>query len=458
MPDGMGFGEGRTGEAGLRTRAYVGTYAEARVLCDEVAPLVVGKTLDDVLVAIDLDDGDWDWSLPVLLRAGDRIVLVDNFKLDEVRLFVGGPEVLLDPDAYEVTFPDWPSEVEWRSCPADRVVGRTIRAVRPSVGPFGYVNTGFLAGIELDLGDVSLQVVNGCDENMLQVVDWSAAEQGAPTDVAVDPFKEHLVLEGHRMTFDSDGKRILGELAEVEKTGVRVLLAVESGSRAWGFPSPDSDYDVRFVYVRRLDDYLRLEKERDQLDWTPDERMDLVGWDLSKFLRLMRRSNPSVFEWLASPCVYGELPEFARVREVAEECYDPLAIARHYLGMATSTAHRHLSSEEVLPKKYLYVVRSLLAARWALSRPEPVPVPFAALVDSLLEEELRPLVNELIVRKTALAEQERLPRVGRLDAWVEATSAECREQLVACESETAPVPWERLDEVFRAIVLDGSEA
>lgn len=390
MPDGMGFGEGRTGEAGLRTRAYVATYAEARVLCDEVAPLIVGKTFDDVLVAIDLNDGDWDWSLPVLLRAGDRIVLVDNF--------------------------------------------------------------------ELDLGDVSLQVVNGCDENMLQAVDWSAAEQGAPTDVAVDPFKEHLVLEGHRMTFDSDGKRILGELAEVEKTGVRVLLAVESGSRAWGFPSPDSDYDVRFVYVRRLDDYLRLEKERDQLDWTPDERMDLVGWDLSKFLRLMRRSNPSVFEWLASPCVYGELPEFARVREVAEECYDPLAIARHYLGMATSTAHRHLSSEEVLPKKYLYVVRSLLAARWALSRPEPVPVPFAALVDSLLEEELRPLVNELIVRKTALAEQERLPRVGRLDAWVEATSAECREQLVACESETAPVPWERLDEVFRAIVLDGSEA
>lgn len=135
MPDGMGFGEGRTGEAGLRMRAYVGTYAEARVLCDEFAPLVVGRTLDDVLVAIDLDDGDWDRSLPVLLRAGDRIVLVDNFKLDEVRLFVGGPEVLLDPDAYEVTFPDWPSEVEWRSCPpAASSAGRFAPSGRPS-GP-----------------------------------------------------------------------------------------------------------------------------------------------------------------------------------------------------------------------------------------------------------------------------------------------------------------------------------
>ena len=89
-----------------------------------------------------------------------------------------------------------------------------------------------------------------------------------------------------------------------KKENVSIIMAVESGSRAWGFASPDSDYDVRFVYVRQLEDYLRLEKTKDTIEWQLDDVLDISGWDLKKALQLMHDSNPSIFEWCASPVVY----------------------------------------------------------------------------------------------------------------------------------------------------------
>ena len=95
------------------------------------------------------------------------------------------------------------------------------------------------------------------------------------------------------------------KLKEIEqKENVKIIMAVESGSRAWGFASPDSDYDVRFVYVRRPEDYLRLEKTKDVIEWQLDDVLDINGWDLKKALQLMHDSNPSIFEWCASPIVY----------------------------------------------------------------------------------------------------------------------------------------------------------
>ena len=90
-------------------------------------------------------------------------------------------------------------------------------------------------------------------------------------------------------------ERIRNKLDEIERTeNVRVILAVESGSRAWGFPSPDSDYDVRFIYVRRPEDYIRLNPVRDVIEWQLDDIYDISGWDLQKALRLMHDSNPSL--------------------------------------------------------------------------------------------------------------------------------------------------------------------
>ena len=115
---------------------------------------------------------------------------------------------------------------------------------------------------------------------------------------------------------------------------MRVLLAVESGSRAWGFESPDSDFDVRLVYVRPIEYYLRLQSTRDVLEWRLDEVLDVSGWDLDKALRLMRGANPSLFEWLASPIVYAEDSAFAAVRDLAADCFSPVSSAHHYLSMA----------------------------------------------------------------------------------------------------------------------------
>ena len=88
-----------------------------------------------------------------------------------------------------------------------------------------------------------------------------------------------------------------------EKEHVRVIHGVESGSRAWGFASPDSDYDVRFVYVRPLEYYLGLQPKADTLEWELDETLDINGWDLSKVLQHFHKSNATLFEWSQSPVV-----------------------------------------------------------------------------------------------------------------------------------------------------------
>ena len=106
-------------------------------------------------------------------------------------------------------------------------------------------------------------------------------------------------------------EKIQTQLCRIEEEEhIKILLAVESGSRAWGFASPDSDYDVRFVYVRRTEDYLRLEMVRDVIELPINDVLDINGWDLQKTLRLLYKSNPTLFEWFSSPIVYKET-EFA---------------------------------------------------------------------------------------------------------------------------------------------------
>jgi len=143
-------------------------------------------------------------------------------------------------------------------------------------------------------------------------------------------------------------------------------VAPDSGSRAWGFESPDSDFDVRFVYVRPVEHYLRLEPARDVLEWRIDEVLDVDGWDADKALRLLRGSNPSLFEWLASPIVYAEDRAFAVVRELAAECFSPVASAHHYLSMGRNHLAA-LAGETVRLKKCLYTMRAILAARWVVA-------------------------------------------------------------------------------------------
>ena len=116
--------------------------------------------------------------------------------------------------------------------------------------------------------------------------------------------------------------RILEELQKIEETeNVKIMMAVESGSRAWGFESPDSDYDVRFIYIRKPEDYLKLEGIRDVIEWKLDETLDINGWDLKKALQLLYKSNPTIFEWCASPIIYFSRVEFNWLKELLPEYF-----------------------------------------------------------------------------------------------------------------------------------------
>ena len=173
---------------------------------------------------------------------------------------------------------------------------------------------------------------------------------------------------------------ITEKLAEIEKKEqVSIIHAVESGSRAWGFASPDSDYDVRFIYVRPTDYYLRLDKVSNVIEWQLDKTLDINGWDLQKTLRLLHNSNPTLFEWNNSPIIYITTGEWASVREVINEYFLAKAGLHHYLSTATSNYREYLKTDMVKLKKYFYVIRPLLACKWILNKKCPPPMQFAEL-------------------------------------------------------------------------------
>lgn len=205
---------------------------------------------------------------------------------------------------------------------------------------------------------------------------------------------------------------------------VRVAYACESGSRAWGFASQDSDYDVRFIYVRPVDWYLAvdLEKKRDVIERPIDDLLDVSGWDIRKALGLLRKSNPPLLEWLGSPIVYRDDGHVASAfRALAEEFGNTRACAFHYLHMAQNNARAALGGELVRRKKYLYVLRPLLAIRWLEAERGLVPTEFSTLVDACADDaELRDAIAALVREKAAGGELGKGPKIPTLDRFIAA--------------------------------------
>jgi hypothetical protein len=203
-------------------------------------------------------------------------------------------------------------------------------------------------------------------------------------------------------------EQILGrlELAEREH-GVRVLYACESGSRAWGFASPDSDYDVRFVYVREPDWYLSfdIETRRDVIEYPLVDEIDCGGWDLRKALHLFTRTNGALLEWLHSPIVYLERGRFAaELRAMAPRAFNSLALCYHYSHMARGNAREYLFNDKVRLKKYFYVLRPLLAIRYIEAGRGIPPVRFETLVEAMAPPELRSSIEALLALKRSTPE------------------------------------------------------
>jgi predicted nucleotidyltransferase len=189
----------------------------------------------------------------------------------------------------------------------------------------------------------------------------------------------------------------------------RVVLAVESGSRAWGFPSPDSDYDCRFIYVRRLDDYLTLFPPRDVIEFPPDVILDVSGWDLGKALRLLLKGNAVFIEWLTSPCVYAGDEAFRNEALIlARQIVRPAGIARHYLHLGERQRRTYFADEHSVPiKKLFYALRPALALRWLRlhAGQTVVPMHFPTLVAQCdLPPEIVEIIDQLLRQKAVTRE------------------------------------------------------
>lgn len=216
--------------------------------------------------------------------------------------------------------------------------------------------------------------------------------------------------------------RVMQALTEIEQQhDVKVLFACESGSRGWGFASPDSDYDVRFLYVHRLPWYLRVEAQRDVIELPISDELDVSGWELRKALRLLRRANPVLLEWLDSPVVYRQdAAVIDELRAMVPHWFSELRGRYHYFAMARRNFREHLQGDTVRLKKYLYVLRPLLAVQWIEQGLGQPPMRFADLVAGVVEDEkLLDEINRLLVIKMRAGEGEYSPRWPRIHAYIE---------------------------------------
>lgn len=250
-------------------------------------------------------------------------------------------------------------------------------------------------------------------------------------------------------------RRIAVRLRRIEvQEEVRIFYACESGSRAWGFPSADSDYDVRFLYLHPRDWYLSIdvEKRPDVIERAPESVLDLNGWDLRKALGLFRKSNPPLLEWLQSPAVYRERFSIAaKLRALAPRYYSARACRFHYWHMAKGNYRDYLQGDPVWVKKYFYVLRPLLAVIWIERGLGMPPTRFTSLVARTVDDPaLRREIRRLVAAKRAGRELRRGPRNEPISHFIDEQFRRLERPGTLVERTDAPL--EPLNAVFREAV------
>ena len=241
---------------------------------------------------------------------------------------------------------------------------------------------------------------------------------------------------------------IIQKLKEIEQTeNIRILHAVESGSRAWGFPSPDSDYDVRFIYVRNPEFYLKLEKTRDVIELPINDMLDINGWDLNKTLRLLHSSNPTLFEWMSSPVIYRQTEFIDQLRPMMDTYFSCKSGLYHYLSMAERNYKEFLQGDSVKVKKYFYVLRPILACKWILRTHTKPPMLFSQLADAELEDSLKPVVDQLLDLKMNTPEIKEIPRVAEINDYLDRTIEKLKAEIAVFPAEHQP-DWAPLNQLF----------
>jgi predicted nucleotidyltransferase len=257
------------------------------------------------------------------------------------------------------------------------------------------------------------------------------------------------------MVSDAIKATIQEKLREIERQeNVCIFYACESGSRAWGFPSADSDYDVRFLYIHPRDWYLSIEDRRDVIERPLVENIDLSGWEIRKALRLFRKSNPPLLEWLRSPIVYQQkFSVVDKFRDLISVYYSPENCFHHYLHMAERIFREHLTGEKVKAKRYFYVLRPLLGCRWIEAGFGPVPMEFSILVDKMISSQtLKKEILSLIERKRSGQELDSEQKISSINDFIESEFEHLKNETNLQPS--LPNADDKLDELFRKALIE----
>lgn len=287
---------------------------------------------------------------------------------------------------------------------------------------------------------------------------WSRAELAIAVGQR-QPMAESRYLQRVRNVPDSLDPTVAAEIDNrldrvSAEHAVVVPWAIESGSRAWGFPSPDSDYDCRFIFIRPATDYLSLWQKRDVIETPLDKVFDVNGWDLAKALRLLLKGNAVVVEWLRSPIVYRGDPEFqSGLLELASEVSDPVRVGRHYLHVGRQQWPGEAG--DVSLKKVFYALRPACALRWLRIHPGEGTPPMG-LTSLLAQSSVEDAVAE---EATKLIEVKALTReIGRglfPPALAHFTSREFEYATEAYENTKSPIDpanADRVDDFFRTMI------
>jgi predicted nucleotidyltransferase len=215
--------------------------------------------------------------------------------------------------------------------------------------------------------------------------------------------------------------RIIKELDNIEQThGVKIIYACESGSRAWGFASKDSDYDVRFIYAHPNDWYLSIAEKKDVIEIPVTEELDISGWDIRKSLRLLRKSNSPLLEWLSSPIVYKNVEAaVSPFYTLSKRAFLPESSCHHYLSMARSSIAKFQNAQDVKIKSYLYAARTILCCKWIIERVNQPPMLIQdLLIEYLPTGKIRDFVDKLINLKGNDSESTRIERSSHFEEYI----------------------------------------
>lgn len=251
---------------------------------------------------------------------------------------------------------------------------------------------------------------------------------------------------------------ILQHLDQISKReGIQILYACETGSRGWGFASPDSDFDVRYIFVYPQERYLSVFEQPEQFTQMLEvegEVLDFSGWELGKLLRLLSKSNATPYEWLQSPIIYQEAPGFREALfQLGAEYLNPRSLVYHYLGICHSSMRSGIDGDSINIKKYFYVLRPLLAAKWTADKRTVPPMQFRPLLNQLDESmPVRQLVELLWVAKEKAKEGAYTPLQPDIQHFVTEEMSRLKELADAMES--SPRNTALLDQFFRKWLIN----